>query len=160
MNTFNTRAADGSLIRTTLLSLDAYEADGGTYSDAGNGGEDMLATGDPEGAAQVWCAECQEWRDLPATACPVCNADLDFQRPGHPDVPLTPYRVKPTDVFVCGVRIETREDRDASWEEAYPGDVADALGLAPRSWWLDSCLGWYLLMEWPAEAPLEARCGL
>lgn len=97
MNTYYT-----TNFKVSLLSLAAYEADGGCYDDSGNGG----------------------------------------------------VRVSPCD-FVCGMTVHFREDETT---ELYPRDCAPEISVADA--WRDSVTGWILLYDWPADAPLPARCGL
>lgn len=39
-------------------------------------------------------------------------------------------------------------------------DVLEECGLDPRDYWLDSVTGYFLLRQWPADAPLEACCAV
>lgn len=107
MNIFHVRTAP-TRYRVSLIDLDDYEAGGGLYNDAGNGGE-------------------------------VCTREE----------------------FVAALAIEEAEDGDPDgWA---PTDdllhAAAAIGVADGDLWRDSATGWCLLRDWPAEAPLEARCG-
>ena len=39
-----------------------------------------------------------------------------------------------------------------------PGnDILELAGVERRDYWLDAATGWFLLRDWPAEAPLSAR---
>lgn len=99
-NTFYFRNSAGERLALRLHSLAEYEADGGIYSDAGNGGE----TVSPES-------------------------------------------------FICAATVP--QDLDDSNGYTDDHDVLEAAGVEGA--WNDSVTGYWLLTDWPAEAPLEAR---
>jgi hypothetical protein len=100
MQSFNFRPnADGQAYRISLFSLEEYEAEGGQFTDAGNGGEDMRSE---------------------------------------------------RDSFVCAAGVEDVHD------DGLPAsDVLKAAGC--EEVWHDSSTGFFLLRDFPAEAPLQAR---
>jgi hypothetical protein len=102
MGRFFINATDGTKYRIDLLSLSAYEADGGRYDDTGNGGE-----------------ACEKSEFLAA--------------------------------FVAA-----EKDGD-DWNEGAELAALAAAGIPDGTIWHDSVTGWYLLRDWPAEAPLSAR---
>lgn len=76
-----------------------------------------------------------------------------------------------------GIYDDTGNDGDA-WDESERGqflcaasvaynetgladnDVLEAAGTDRRDYWLDSVTGYFLLRDWPADAPLAARCNV
>jgi hypothetical protein len=118
-----------------LYSLSEYEADGGCYSDAGNDGEDLVA----ETAAEVGIT----------VEMPGPNSESGYGiyllATDPADQPML-ERIKRQirAQFVCAA---TTESIDALW----------AAGLAPEDYWYDSATGYFLLREFPPEAPLAAR---
>lgn len=166
MGRFFYTAETGEKYRVDLLPLSAYEADGGCYDDSGNGGENMLATGDPREAVATYCYACGETTSkvssetLAACAawtihnllpiphqCPRCGHDLS-------DV-LMPYRMRPDALFTCAVTAAVQDGDD--WDETATLQALEAMGIESYEFWHDSACGWYLLRGWPAVAPLEAR---
>lgn len=39
-------------------------------------------------------------------------------------------------------------------------DILEACGLARQDYWLDTVTDYFLLSDWPADAPLDVRCSI
>ena len=37
-------------------------------------------------------------------------------------------------------------------------EILEEIGVPENAYWYDSATGYFLLRQWPADAPLEARC--
>jgi hypothetical protein len=118
-----------------LYSLSEYEADGGCYSDAGNDGEDLVA----EAADEVGIAV-----EMPGPESESgYGIYLLAQNPADQPV-LERIKRQVRAQFVCAATAESI-------------DALRAAGLEPDDYWYDSATDYFLLREFPPEAPLAAR---
>lgn len=138
---FRVRSADGTAV-IRLYSLCEYEQDGGIYSDAGNGGEDLVRDAAEDAGVQLKDPD-------PETGYSYAGITAEAAEPADED------RLEAVKELVRGQFLAAAAVLEL---DGLSHDAAlEAAGIRPGDYWLDTSTDYLLLYAWPAAAPLAAR---
>jgi hypothetical protein len=127
-----TTTIEGERVTINLFSLDEYEQSGGIYFDGGNGGGfSNLSDETVAEMGPIW-DERQEINEH------ILNRNRDAARRD----------------FVAALSIDFT---DTSFNYGDEWTVLKANGLDEQGVWYDSVADYFLIRDWPADAPLAAR---